>query len=169
MNFPANKKLVCITGNVWTGSKKAPRRLLIEDGFVRPTWFTTRRPITDGEYKRISETEYHMGRAEGGLLAYTKYAGGFVGIKWDDIIAAADSASVGVLVVGPQEIAAQIAAEVRQTVVVTLKDATMEVAPELNEARRAGQLHRIDVDIVELNAWEQAYTHILDVLGLSNG
>ncbi len=167
MNFPANKKAICITGNVWTGSKKAPRRMLIKEGFVRPTWFTTRRPITDGEYKRISETEYHMALADNELLAHTEYGSGHVGIREDDFLAAANDARTGVLVVGPQEMAGQIAAKVSQTVVVTFKDESMETAAELDEARRAGQLHRIDIDILKLNAWDEAYAHILEAMGLS--
>ena len=51
MKIPREKKVVCITGTVWTGSREAPRRMLVRDGFVRPIWFTTGHGISDAQYE----------------------------------------------------------------------------------------------------------------------
>ena len=74
MHIPSNKKVVCITGSVWTGSRVAPRRMLVKDGFLRPTWFTTGRPLTDAEYRHVSVAQFHLTNAEKNVLAHIEYA-----------------------------------------------------------------------------------------------
>ena len=166
MSLPENKKVVCITGSVWTGSRSAPRNMLIKDGFLRPTWFTTGRPLTDARYRRTSETQFHIANAENNVLAYIHYGGNFIGVMRDDFESAAATAAQGVLVVGPPEIAAQFAAQISHTVVFTFKDAEMGLSEHLDDAKRTGQLHRIDVDILQPGAWTAAYRAILNIIGI---
>ncbi len=166
MTIAIGKKIVCITGTVWTGSRSAPRRKLVKDGYIRPRWFTTGRPLTDAEYKSISSTEYHMARAEDEVAASTEFRGDFIGIMAEDLEDAADSSEVGVLVVGPPEIAAQLAKGFPGTVVFALKDEGMELSPHLAEAGRKGQLHRLDVDVFKPNAWSEVHQIMSDTLGL---
>ncbi|MCB1858961.1 MAG: hypothetical protein KDI63_11835 [Gammaproteobacteria bacterium] len=166
MEITNSKKLVCITGNVWTGSRDAPRRLLVNHGFVRPTWFTTRQHITDAEYRHIPEAAFHLARMNGEILASMDYHGDFMGIMHSDLALALDSAEIGALVVGPQEIAAQIAAKEARAILFTFKDSAMERSRLLDDAERNGQLHRIDVDMLQPGAWNDAYHQILKVIGL---
>ena len=166
MNIPSTKKVVCITGSVWTGSRSAPRRMLIKDGFLRPSWFTTDRRLTDADYGHISETEFHLANAEQRVLAYIEYAGSFIGVMREDFESAAATAERGVLIVGPPEIAAQFAAVVPQIIVFALKDVEMQLSKHLEEAKRAGQLHRIDVDVLAPGAWTEVYRSMMAVMGL---
>ena len=101
MHMPSNKKVVCITGSVWTGSRVAPRRMLVKDGFLRPTWFTTGRPLTDAEYRHVSVAQFHLTNAEKNVLAHIDYAGGVVGVMREDFESAMVNAEKGVLVVAP--------------------------------------------------------------------
>ncbi len=169
MTLATGKKIVCITGTVWTGSRSAPRRILIKDGFLRPRWFTTGRPLTDAQYKFISSTEYHIARAADKVLVSTKYAGDFIGIMAEDFEEAANRSRIGVLVVGPPEIAAQLAANLPAAVVFALKDRTMALSPQLAEAEAKGQVRRLDVDVFQPDAWTEVHRIMLDTLGLPSG
>ena len=167
MQIPGNKKVVCITGSVWTGSRSAPRHLLVKDGFVRPNWFTTGRPMTDAHYRQISNTQFHLARAKKNVRACIEYRGSFIGVMRDDFEAAMAAAGQGVLVVGPPEIAAQVAATIAQAQVFSLKDVGMDLSQHLDAAQRAGQLHRVDVDVLAPGAWTDVHTFMLDTIGLS--
>ena len=166
MQIPANKKVVCVTGSVWTGSRSAPRRLLVKDGFVRPTWFTTGRPMTDAHYRQVSETQFHIARARNKVIAHIHYRGSFIGVMQNDFETAMNKAKQGVLVVGPPEIAAQIAAGFSQAQVFSLKSAGMDVSEHLEDAQRSGQLHRIDVDVLAPGAWTDVHTAMAEIIGL---
>ena len=166
MQIPGNKKLICVTGSVWTGSRSAPRRLLIRDGFVRPSWFTTGRPMTDAHYRQISSTQFHLARARKKVLAHIHYRGSDIGIMRNDFEAAMSKAARGVLVVGPPEIVAQMAGRFPQAHVFSLKGPGMELSEHLAAAERSGQLHRIDVDVLAPGAWTDVHTAMAEVLGL---
>lgn len=164
--IPGSKKVVCITGSVWTGSKSAPRRMLVKDGFLRPTWFTTDRRLTDADYRHVSMTEFHLAKAEESVLAQLEYGGSLVGVLREDFESALATAEQGVLIVGPPEIAAQFAVTIPQTTIFALKDVAMDLSEYLDEANRAGQLHRIDVDVLAPGAWTEVYRSMMDVIGL---
>ena len=167
MIIPGNKRVVCITGNVWSGARNAPRRLLIKDGFKRPTWFTTGQRLTDAEYFGISKTEFHVRNADNEVLAYMEFGGSIVGILKQELDAIVKTSISGALIVGPQEIAAQIAEAIPQTIVFTLKDRMMKLSPHLVEAKKRGQLHRVDVDVLEPGAWTDVHSYVADKLGLT--
>lgn len=166
MAIAIGRRIVCITGTVWSGSRSAPRRMLVKDGFVRPRWFTTGRPLNDAEYKLISSTQYQMARVEDKVMAAIEFGGDFIGILADDLEDAANNAEVGVLVVGPPEIAAQLARRFADAVVFALKDEGMKLSPHLAEAERRGQLQRLDVDVFKPNAWTEVHQIMLKTLGL---
>jgi len=166
MDIPITKKLVCITGSVWTGSRSAPRRLLVKNGFLRPVWFTTRGRINDAGYRHLSETEFHLHNAANKVLAYIEYGGDYIGILKQALETALQESQRGVLVVGPQEIAAQISDAVPQTLVFTLKETAMNLSPRLDKVQQQGRLHRINVDVLQPGAWTEAYALICDKLGL---
>jgi hypothetical protein len=166
MHIPDDKKVVCITGSVWTGSRSAPRRLLVKDGFRRPTWFTTGRPLTDADYNAVSETRFHMANAETRVLAHIEYGGDFIGVMRDDFETAVNAAEQGVLVVGPPEIASQLAVAIPRAIVFSLKDADMDLSEHLDPIRRSGQLHRVDVDVLQPGAWTEVYRSMIEVIGL---
>ena len=165
MHIPSNKKVVCITGSVWTGSRVAPRRMLVKDGFLRPTWFTTGRPLTDAEYRHVSEAQFHLTNAEKNVLAHIEYAGGAVGVMREDFESAMVNAEKGVLVVGPPKIVAQLAATIPQAIIFSFKSAGMELSEYSEAAHRAGQLHRIDVDVLEPGGWITVYRSMMDIIG----
>lgn len=166
MQSPSNNKIVCVTGSVWTGSRSAPRRLLVKDGFVRPTWFTTGRPMTDAHYRQISDTQFHMARAKKNVLAHIRYRGTFIGVMRNDFDTAMDRAEQGVLVVGPPEIAAQVAAQFPQAKVFSLKGPRMEMSDHLEATERSGQLYRIDVDALAPGAWTDVHAAMAEIIGL---
>ncbi|HXK55030.1 MAG: hypothetical protein KDI74_12895 [Gammaproteobacteria bacterium] len=166
MEISTSKMLVCVTGSVWTGSRSAPRRLLVKNGFLRPLWFTTRGPINDAGYRHLSESEFHILHADGKVLAYIEYGGDYIGILKRELESALQASERGALVVGPQEIAAQIAAAMPATVVFTLKERGMALSPKLDEVQKRGQLHRVDVDVLKPGAWTDAYALICEKLGL---
>jgi len=166
MHIPSNKKVVCITGSVWTGSRSAPRRMLVKDGFLRPVWFTTGRPLTDAEYHQISVTRFHLENADSKVLVHTEYGGSFVGVMREDYESAMDNAEQGVLVVGPPEIASQLAAAIPETIIFSFKDPGMDLSEFGDEAYLRGQLHRIDVDVLEPDAWKAVYHSMMDIIGL---
>jgi len=166
MNIPAGKKVVCITGTVWTGDDDAPRHLLIKDGFVRPTWFTTRVGITDAEYERIGSSEFHLARAHDKVLLHIQYASDFVGIMKAQFLSAIEESSVGVLVVGSQDIAAKLSQEVPETTIFALKDKDMELSPHLKTAKGKGRLHRINVDARDIGAWQEVHKNMLEILDM---
>ena len=169
MNITNEKIIVCITGSVWTGSRRAPRHMLVKDGFLRPQWFTTYHPVTDAQYRLITPAQYHMACANNEVLAHMKYGSDFVGIMVDDFESTLSHSRRGVLIVGPQEIIAQISQKIPQTVIFTFKDKHMELSPDLAEANQKGQLHRIDVSATQPGAWSKVYKTILEILNLSPG
>ena len=166
MQSSGNKKVVCVTGNVWTGSQSAPRRLLVRDGFVRPTWFTTGRPMTDAHYRQISNTGFHLARAKKNVLAHIRYRGNYIGVMRDDFDAAMEKSLQGVLVVGPPEIAAQVAEQFPRAQVFSLKGPRMEQSENLQATERSGQLHRIEVDVLAPGAWTEVHTSMAKIIGL---
>ncbi len=97
MNIPGNKKVVCITGSVWTGSRSAPRHMLVKDGFLRPAWFTTDRKVSDASYTSISINAFHSANVSQMILAHFKYGGSRVGIMRQAFVSAIEDAEKGVL------------------------------------------------------------------------
>jgi hypothetical protein len=84
----------------------------------------------------------------------------------DDFETAIAGAKQGVLVVGPPEIAAQLAAALPQARVFSLKDAGMDLSEHLDAAQRTGQLHRIDVDVLAPGAWTEVHRTMADLIGI---
>ncbi len=166
MQIQGNKKVVYITGSVWTGADDAPRHILTKDGFVRPIWFTTGRPLNDAEYRQVSATQFHMAKAEEKVLAHIEYRASFIGVMLKDFEAAMASAERGVLMVGPPEIAAQVAAAIPATILFSLKAEGMDLSKHLSDAQRTGQLHRLDVDVLEPGAWSKVHRTMLEVIGI---
>jgi len=166
MIIPANKNVVCITGSVWSGSHSAPRWLLQKDGFVRPTWFTTGRRIYDAKYVFFSEGKFHLHNSEHEVLAYIKYGRSFMGILKQEIDSVLDKSERGALIVGPQEMAEQVAGAIPGAIVFTLKAKEMELSPHLDKAKQRGQLHRIDVDSLDPGSWSDAYSSIAKKIGI---
>ena len=165
MQIPSEKKLVCVTGSVWTGSRSAPRRMLVKDGFRRPNWFTTGRPMTHAHYRQISSTQFHLARARKKVVAHLAYRGSHIGVMRDDFETAMAAAKLGVLIVGPPEIAAQIAAVSPRALVFSLKDQGMDLSEHLAQAQDNGQLHRIDVDVLAPGAWTQVHDVMAEIIG----
>jgi len=166
MDIPSNKKVVCITGNVWTGRRAAPRHMLVKEGFIRPVWFTTDRKVSDASYVSISDGAFHLANANDEILAHFKYGGSWVGVTWEAFISAMERAEKGALLVGPHQMAAQLASRISRTIVFSLKNPSMDLSPHVKEALGRGQLHRIDVDVFEPDAWTKVDAKILDILGL---
>jgi len=103
-----------------------------------------------------------MARAEDEVLVATEYSSDFTGIMVEDFEVAANDSKIGVLVVGPPEIAVQLASEFPQTVVFALKDEDMKLSPRLAEAERTGQLRRLDVDVFKPNVWGEVHQIMLN-------
>jgi hypothetical protein len=139
--------------------------MLVKDGFVRPTWFTTGRPLTDADYREISETQFHMANAEKRVLAHIEYRASFIGVMLDDFETAMANAERGVLMVVPPEIAAQLAAAISGAIIFALEAEGMDLSKHLDDAQRSGQLHRLDVDVLEPGAWTEVHRVMLDVIG----
>lgn len=167
MIIPGNKHLVCITGNVWSGARNTPSKLLVKEGFERPTWFTTGQRVTDAEYIQVSSTDFHMSNADDQVLAHMEFGGAIVGILKQEMENILGSSQLGALVVGPQEIASQVAEAVPQTIVFSLKGETMELSPHLDEANKRGQVHRVDVDVLVPGAWSDVHAFMAEKLGLT--
>lgn len=121
--------------------------------------------MTDADYAHMSETEFHLANAEQRVLVHIEYAGSYIGVMREDFESAAATAEQGVLIVGPPEIAAQFAAVIPQTLVFAFKDAEMQLSKHLEDANRAGQLHRIDVDVLAPGAWTEVYRSMMDIMG----
>lgn len=166
MIIPGSKQVVCITGNVWSGARNAPRKLLIKEGYQRPTWFTTGRRVTDAAYVRVTRTDFHLNAAADQVLAHMEFGGSVVGILKREFEGVLQASTRGALVVGPQEIAAQIAGAIPQTVVFSLKDEMMELSPLLADANRRGQVQRVDVDVLAPGAWSEVHARMSEKLGL---
>ena len=164
LKIPEDKRIICITGSVWTGSRRAPRHLLVKEGYVRPKWFTTAYRITDAEYRYISETDFHLARAEDGVFVHITHGGDFVGIMKQAFETALAASRRGVLVVGPQELAAQVAAAIPRALVFTLKETPMQLSPHLTGAEQRGQLHRLDVDVLAPGAWAEVHRSMVEIL-----
>jgi hypothetical protein len=142
--------------------------MLVKDGFLRPVWFTTYHPATDAQYNLITTGEFHMACANDEVLAYMKYGSDFVGIMKDDFENALNTSSRGVLIVGPQEIIALVFQRIPQAIIFTLKNIPMEISPHLAEANQKGQLHRIDVNVLQPGAWSEVHNAMLSVLKISS-
>ncbi|MCP3671453.1 MAG: hypothetical protein GY814_13685 [Gammaproteobacteria bacterium] len=140
--------------------------MLVKDGFLRPAWFTTDRKLSDAGYTSISINAFHLANVSQMILAYFKYGGSRVGIMRQAFISAMEDAEKGVLVVGPPEMAAQLAASIPKAIIFTLKDLSMDLSPHLREANSKGQLHRVDVDVFEPGAWTEVHSKMLDILGI---
>jgi hypothetical protein len=166
MNDPTNKRIVCITGTVWTGSNSAPRKLLVKDGFERPGWFTTGHTITDAEYRHVSHARFHQAVANDEVLVHTPYGSDQVGILRKDFQDALENSKLGVLIVGPQEIVAQIAQLKEHAEIFVLKMESMNLSHHLTDIELGGRLHRVDVDFSRAGAWSKVHTYMLQVLGL---
>lgn len=166
MKADSKKKIVCITGSVWTGNRRAPRHMLIKDGFLRPHWFTTYHPVTDARFKFIRPVEFHMARANDEVLAYIKYGSDYAGIMKTDFYDALNNSINGALVYGPQEIIAQIFDMFPETVIFDLKDNHMEPTDQLEEANRRGQVHRQEINVLQPGAWVEVHNQMLKVLNL---
>ena len=164
MMSTANKKIVCITGSLWTHKHDAPRHLLVKEGFVRPQWFTTGRTLTDANYDHISDVSYQLALAESKVLAHLEYGGDVVGIMRKDFDQAVEEAKAGVLVVGFPEIIAQIAENYSNAVVFAFKPEGSELSSHLDQARRKRQLHRIDIDVLETGAWDKVMAKINEIV-----
>lgn len=164
VKIPENKRIICITGSVWTGSRHAPRHMLVREGYVRPEWFTTGYRITDAEYRRISETHFHLSMSNDEVFVHVTHGGDFVGIMKQSFEDALTASRRGVLVVCPPELAAQVAATIPRALVFSLKETPMQLSPHLAGAERRGQLHRLDVDVLAPGAWAEVHRSILEVL-----
>jgi len=169
MHLPPDKKVVCLTGTVWTGARSAPRRILVREGFVRPVWFTTGRAVHDAQYRLVSESAFRAARAQSQILAHAEHGGDHVGIFERDFEDAATASRAGVLVVAFPEIAAQIAEAIPQTYVFSFKDKEMDLCGELDAVASRGQLHRLDIDVLAPAAWTDVNTRILETVGLARG
>lgn len=168
MDISPSKKIVCITGTAWTGAPSAPRHMLVRDGFVRPVWFTTGRPVSDAHYELLSPGAYRLACVQSRVLAHTKYGTDFVGILKRDFEDAAAGSRLGVLVVCFPEIAAQIANTFPQAVVFAFKGEGTALSNHLTKAASKGQLHRLDVNAVESGAWADIHRRMLRTLGMPN-
>lgn len=165
----ADKKIVCVSGSLWAGSHNTPWRMLEKDGFQSARWFTTDRQFSGDKYRLISLEKFHIDFTNDKILAYMKYGGGFFGINFDDVKNALKSPSVGALIVGFgfQDIIAQVANRIPQAIIFTVKNKSMDTSPHLFTADSKGQLHRIDVNVLELDAWTKVYNQMLKTLNHS--
>ncbi|MCB1801776.1 MAG: hypothetical protein KDI82_08835 [Gammaproteobacteria bacterium] len=160
-----SKKVICVTGGVWTGSRSAPRRILVREGFVRPVWFTTGRPLTDAQYRQVSSTRFHLARSKKNVFAHIQYRGSFIGVMRDDFDTAMQQSSRGVLLVGPPEIAVQVANRFDSALVFALKGPRMAMPERLVAGVPATQLHRIDVDVLARGAWTDVHERMMEIIG----
>lgn len=138
--------------------------MLVKEGYVRPEWFTTGYRITDADYRQISETGFHLAMSNGEVFAHIHHGGSFVGIMKQAFETALAASRRGVLVVGPQELAAQVAETVPRALVFALKETPMQLSPHLAGAEQRGQLHRLDVDVLAPGAWAEVHRSMVEVL-----
>lgn len=165
MTITSGKKIVCITGSLWTHKHDAPRHLLIKEGFIRPRWFSTGRVINDADYEVLSESSFHLAMAESKVLAHMKYAGVYSGIMKDKFQQAIEEAQTGILIVGFPELIEQIADQYANAIVFAFKPEGSALSEHLEPARKKRQLHRIDIDILEVGAWDDVMNEIKEVVG----
>jgi guanylate kinase len=166
MNLTSGKQIICVTGSVWTGDHRAPRKKLVKAGYVRPTWFTTTRGITDSDYRSVSMGSFHLANSRDEIFAHIEYGGGRLGILNEDLSEALSRSDRGVLIVAPPEMAVQVANKVPGAVIFTLKCASMELSRHLSSASDSRQIHRINVESEQIGAWDKAYSEIEEILGL---
>jgi hypothetical protein len=159
-----NKKVVCITGTLFSGHNDVPRKSLVRAGFERPNWFTTDRKLNDASYYRISQGTYKLALMEDKVFVHTHYAGSDIGIMVHDLNTALQNSEKGVVIVSPGEIAAQIAVNVPSAKIFTLKSDAMELSTHLENAKKSGQLHRIDIKSDEPSEWHKAMEYILKTI-----
>ena len=169
MRVPAGKKVVCMTGNVWTGeSALDPRNLLVDKGYRHPMWFTRGLPLQERGIKNVTRGEYKLARYEGRLLAASNFGSDEFGILKEDMEEALAEAPRGALVSGPQDIVAQVADEIRDAIVFTLKSEKMKLSKHLKKAKARGQVVRIDIDSDNPVSWRKAHEQILEKLGIED-
>ncbi len=168
MRIPGDKRVVCLTGNVWTKERASdPRRVLVEHGFRQPNWFTTGLPTTEEGVYAVMPGDFRLGKVEDRILAHIDFGGDTYGITKSALEEALTTSKEGALVVGPQDIVAQVADAIREAVVFTIKSENMDLSRHLEEANKRGQVHRIDVDTSAARAWEKANDSIFETLGLA--
>jgi len=105
-----------------------------------------------------------MACADDKVLAWMKYGGDFDGIMTDDFDYAIKRSRIGILIVGPQEICAQVAGKFSQTIIFALKDQGMKLSPHLSSANSSGQLHRLNINVLKPGAWSRVYRDMKKVL-----
>lgn len=164
MTIQHKKNIICITGTVWTYGADAPRNKLVDDGFVRPNWFTTGRRINDAHYDKVTVGRFHLACSKDEVLAFIKYGNDFIGISKQDLQQAMDKSYLGVLVVGPQNLVAQIAEKNVDTIIFAFKETNMLLSTELENANRRGQVCRININTQQASAWNQVTRTIHDEL-----
>lgn len=164
MNSHTTKKIVCITGSLWTHKHDAPRHLLVKEGFKRPLWFTTGRVLHDADYEVISKTSFHLAQANSEVLAFSEYGQVYSGILRDSFDRALEEAETGVLVVGFPEVIAQIANTFSHAKVFAFKPEGSDLSEILKPIKKRGQLNRIEIDVLETGAWDQVMDTIKTVV-----
>ena len=166
MNIINNKKIICITGTVWTFNKDAPRFKLQLAGFTRPKWFSTGRPVSDANFYPISETDYHQAISSNKVLAHMEYGGLHVGIMKSDFDDALKTSHSGVLIVGFPEIISQIASTYPSTRVFAYKQQGSDLSRYLGESVKHHQLTRLDIDAMKQSDWKRATETIKEIVNL---
>ena len=159
-----NKKIVCITGTLFSGHNDVPRKSLVRAGFERPRWFTTGRKLNDAAYYRISQGSYKLALMKGEVFVHTHYAGADIGIMEHDLNTALQHSKKGVVIVSPVEIAAEIAINTPSATIFTLKNDAMAISTHLEKAKISGQLHRVNIKSDEPGAWQEAMEYILETI-----
>jgi len=163
------KKIIGITGNVWTGLNSTPWRLLEQKGFQSARWFTTYRRLAGDKYRFISPEKYHILLANDEVLAHMSFGSYNLGIRTDDFKRAMKSTRVGVLVVGFEEIIRQVAEKFSQIIVFLLKDFSMQEPPSSYGPGMEGKVHRINLDSESTSEWSKCFVVMENILDPSIG
>ncbi len=77
---------------------------------------------------------------------------------------AIDKSSLGALVIGPQNLVAQIAEKRSHTIIFSFKEIGMLLSPELENTNCRGQVYRINVNTQQADAWYKVTRTIHDVI-----
>ena len=168
MRIPADKKVVCLTGKVWTKARASDPRVMLEQyGFIQPNWFSTGLPVTKSGMFSIPGGDFRRFKLEHEILAFVEFGGDQIGILKQDLEETLTTCKRGALIVGPQEIAAQVAEEISQAVVITLLDENMPLSRELVDAKKRSQVNRINIDTLKTRAWDNAHKEISKILNFN--
>lgn len=168
MILPGNKHIVCITGTVMAGNTiKAPRNLLVREGFMRPVWFTSYQPISDAEYERITESYYQAAKLENRVLADMKFGNGHVGIFTESFEKTLTDSKLGSLIVAQPEIAVQVFHKYPSAKIFAFKMKGMELSKACQEIEGAGNFHRLNLDFSKTGVWSSALAAIKEELRLN--